>query len=270
MHPSNIAEDDRLRSGYVRELIQRADAAPSASDGAAIPRVICQFWHDRAAIPRDVIECLNSWEPLVTQGFKRLLFDDDDARRFIAKRFRGRYVAAFDRCQHPAMRSDYFRLCYMYELGGFYVDADEVYQGADCQGLLSDTKLKVQPLCYDALRHSMVEPAEFLRNGADSPSWTFYINNNPLIAPANHPVIRLALTRSTRLLLRGHGGQRDIQSITGPGNLTASLVKYATDANLAGQGLDFVILSNWNDISISRWPLSYRQDDRNWRLWRAN
>jgi len=232
--------------------------------------VIFQYWHDPDAIPADVRECLDSWEPLMKQGFQRLLFDDQEARRLISKRFGPPYVAAFDRCQHPAMRCDYFRLCYMVDRGGFYVDADEVYQGADCHTLLRDNNLKIQPLCYDQLTDTMVEAAVFLESRAYSPDWIFYINNNPLVAPAGHPVLRLALARSTGLLLRDGRNRLDIQSTTGPGNFTASVVRHAIDSDRGGKNRDFSFLGNWETISVSRWPLSYREDDRNWRLWRSN
>jgi hypothetical protein len=31
-----------------------------------------------------------------------------------------------------------------------------------------------------------------------------------------------------------------------------------------------LLLANWGAISTSRWSLSYREDDRNWRLWNPN
>lgn len=265
-----IAEHDRLRSEYVRKLVQ--DAAPTEPPHvtATIPKVIVQYWHDRFAIPADVHECLDSWQPLMRQGFKRLLFDDYEARRLISKGLGRPYVTAFDRCHHPAMRCDYFRLCYMVRRGGLYIDADEVYQGADCQILLRDNNLKIQPLCYDQLTDTMVETEVFVWRRAYSPDWTFYINNNPLVAPAGHPIRRLALDRSTRLLLRSGRKRLDIQSTTGPGNFTVSLVRHAIDSGLAGKIRDFSFLANWETISVSRWPMSYRGDDRNWRRWRPN
>ena len=262
-----LAEDDVLRSRQMRHIIQNADQNEPSFDPVAIPKVIIQYWHDANTIPADVHECLDSWEPLTSQGFKRLLFDDYEARKFIARRFGRHYVAAFDRCHHPAMRCDYFRLCYMVTHGGFYVDADEFYQGGDCESLFRDNRLKVQPLCYDISSAIMVPVAIFTMNQNDSPHWIFYVNNNPLVAPAAHPIVRLALARSTRILLSHEGSQLDIQSTTGPGNLTACLVKHAIASELAGRARDFSILANWDTLSISRWPLSYRDDARNWRLW---
>ena len=95
------------------------------------------------------------------------------------------------------MRSDYFRLCYIFRHGGFYVDADEVYQGGDCRSWFLDRRLKLQPLCYDTLSNTMIPPDVFMRNQDGGSEWIFYVNNNPLIAPARHPLIRLALIRST-------------------------------------------------------------------------
>ena len=264
---SRIAEDDVLRSRQMRHIIQDVQPTEPPLSSVTIPRVVMQFWHDSNAIPADVQECIGSWEPLRSQGFKRVHFDDYEARRFIAKHFGHRYVAAFDQCHHPAMRSDYFRLCYMVSLGGFYIDADEFYHGGDCESLFQDNRCKMQPLCYDTSASAMVRQDIFTKEQNDSPHWIYYVNNNPLVAPASHPIIRLALARSTGILLSHKETPLDIQSTTGPGNLTACLVKHSIASELAGQEQDFSLLPNWETISVSRWPLSYRDDERNWRLW---
>ena len=264
---STVAEDDYLRSCYMRELIQDEHPIDRPSGQVAIPRVIIQFWHDSDALPVDVRDCLDSWNPLKILGFRRVLFDDNRARAFICSEFGGSYVTAFDQCHHPAMRCDYFRLCYIYKYGGFYIDADEVYEGGDCESLYSDNRLKIQPLCYDTRTDVMISPDVFIGKKAYSPDWIFYVNNNPLVAPAFHPIVHCALARSTRILLRQAGEKLDIQSTTGPGNFTASLVEHSIASKAAGKSQDFLILTNWEAISISRWPLSYRADQRNWRVW---
>ena len=268
--PSSIAEDDDLRSRHIRELVREAVPIEISASRTDIPKVIVQFWHDLHEIPEDVQECLDSWERLKKQGFKRVLFDDAAARRFISKRLGGSYLAAFDLCHHPAMRCDYFRLCYVVTYGGFYVDADEVYQGTDCNHFFRDNRLKIQPLCYDTATGMMIKPDVLVRERGYSPGWIFYVNNNPLVAPANHPVIRLALDRATRILLSCVERRPEIQSTTGPGNLTASLVRHSIASKLTGRTRDFLILPHWEATSISPWPLSYRNDERNWRLWNSS
>ena len=260
-------EDDDLRSRHVRRLIHGTEGgSPRRPRGSEdIPRMIVQFWHDRAELPEDVRACLESWRALENEGFSIVLFDDEEARRFIAGRFGDSYSRAYDFCYHHAMRCDYFRLCYILANGGFYVDADDVYQGADCGRLFGDAKLKVQVLCYDVATDSMVSPNIFFEQQKCSSSWIFYINNNPIVAPAGHPVVRFALERATRILLNCHE-RPGIQSTTGPGNLTASLVKHAIASTCQGLDRDFVILGDWQEIAVTRWPLSYRNDKRNWRL----
>jgi hypothetical protein len=92
----------------------------------------------------------------------------------------------------------------------------------------------------------------------------FYLNNDPMIAPAGHAVLRRALARSTDRLLGG-GARPEIQSTTGPGNLTAALVAHARELALADLPVDFEFLCDWDSVAETRWDLSYRRDERNWR-----
>lgn len=185
------------------------------------PHVLVQFWDDASAVPDDVRECLESWALLEAAGFERMLFDDTSARHFIEDRFSARHVRAFDRCIHPAMRADYFRLCFMLRVGGLYVDADDEYQGADFEPLIGSCRLYLQALCYDTASDSMVDAAATAATAATER--IYYVNNNPIITGPGHAVIARALERSTTLLLATREANRDIQSLTGPGNLTASL-----------------------------------------------
>ncbi len=266
---ARIAEDDGKRSSYVRKLVQETDwAAPfvKTSIKVGIPKILVQYWHNLDEMPEDVQSCLDTWESLKNQGYKRELFDDNRARAFISETLGQLHVSAFDHCYHPAMRCDYFRLCYILINGGFYVDADEFYQGTDCNCFFFDNKLKLQPLCYDIATGKMIKTDTFVRDRKYSQEWVFYFNNNPIIAPPNHPIINLALERATRILLSGVK-QPEIQSTTGPGNITASLVRHSRTSIIAGRIRDFVVLPDWERTSISPWLLCYRNDERNWRFW---
>ena len=264
--PVEIAEEHRSRSHYMRRLIQETDSC-LRQDVDLLPPVLVQFWDDAKAVPDDVSECLNTWQLLDAQGFERVLFDDDSAERFISEHYGPRHLAAFERCIHPAMRSDYFRLCFIMRRGGIYVDADDAYEGGDLSFLLRDGRLKLQPLCYEISSDSMADPTDYSAKHPDSPDLIFYVNNNPIIAPPRHPLILMALERSTEILLADGVAATDVQSTTGPGNLTACLVRHAIESELAGVDRDFVLLPSWNSMAVSRWPLEYRSDKRNWRLW---
>lgn len=250
----------------MRYLIQEPLLRQDYRARSTVPRTLVQFWDD-PVVPPDVRECMDSWRPLERRGFERVTFHDREAETYIAQHFGPRYSAAFRQCRHPAMRCDYFRLCFIAKSGGFYVDADEVYQGGDCEYLFSDDRLKLQPLCYDTVTDTMVAAEVFTRDHSDSRGWILYVANDPLIAPPSHPVIRLALVRATDRLLSASTLRPEIQSTTGPGNLTASLVEHAITSDRAGRFRDFAILPNWRSTSVTEWSLSYRDDARNWRLW---
>jgi len=264
-HPSQ--EDHQARSDFVRELVQRYrdDYVIPATFSTKTPRAIVQFWDDPDQLPTDVRECIQSWRELEAQGFELLLFDDAGARDFIARKLGQRHEDAYCKCYHPAMQADYFRLCYILIEGGCYLDADDVYLGSAINHLFCDGRLRVQPLCYDVATNRMISPSVFTEPGANESSWIFYFNNNPLLAVCGHPIVERVLARATEALERPTTGELpEIQSTTGPGNLTKSIFDHATEHGNIEDAL--LVLSGWEGVATSRWPLSYRSDTRNWRL----
>jgi hypothetical protein len=260
-------EDHHACSTFVRELVQRSRESDVTSSvfPRKPPKRIVQFWNDLDRLPGDVKECIESWRRTEEQGFDLVLFDEHEAKDYIRRRLGPRYEKAYDKCYHPAMQSDYFRLCYILMEGGCYVDADDVYHGHAIQHLFTDGRLKIQPLCYDMATNEMVPPSVFTEPGANALSWIFYFNNNPLIAVCGHPIVERALAKATLSLERDTVDELpDIQSTSGPGNLTKTIFDTATKNGEIEETL--LVLRDWEGIATSRWPLSYRNDERNWRL----
>lgn len=269
-YPPGFEEDDRLRSDFMRELtlhvlrhptIAKANGPKSA---VGVPRTLIRYWHDLNEIPDDVAACLASWDRLHSEGFQFRMFSDASAATYIGERYDRRYLQAFARCRHPAMRCDYLRLCFVLAEGGLYVDADDVLLGDRWRALFADDALKLQPLCYDIASASMIPASMIWQRNLRTTDRIFYVNNDPLAAPAGHPVLKRALERATNKLL-GDDPRPEIQSTTGPGNLTAALVAHACELVLADESLDFTLLEDWGAIAETRWDLSYRGDARNWR-----
>ena len=269
-YPSGFEEIEDLRSDFIRRITLRqmdvderyADARPEAS--RAISRKLLRYWHDPANLPQDVRECLASWDRLADHGFEFYMFDDARAAAYIGSAFGQREQAAFARCSHPAMRCDYFRMCFIFAEGGFYVDADDVLLGDGWRDLFLDDKLKLQPLCYDMPARGMLPAPDIWQADLSSDGRVFYVNNDPIVAPAGHPVLERALSRATIKLL-SEDPAPEILSTTGPGNLTAALAAHARELELAGLPNDFHLLRGWDSIAEMRWSLSYRDDERNWR-----
>ncbi len=277
-YPQGFEEDDRLRSDFIRDLTLRQLRADHASsrgerteETTPIPRTLVRFWHDPSDVPADVQNCLESWDALLDAGFTLRMFGDASAASYIAERYGRREVAAFARCRHPAMRSDYLRLCFVLAEGGLYVDADDVLLGGGWEAVFRDSTLKIQPLCYDVTTRAMVSAAELRRTDLPTDGRIFYVNNNPIAAPAGHPVLRRALARATDRLL-GDEPAPEIQSTTGPGNLTAVLAAHARESQVRGSSAvpDFELLLAWERVAEPCWDLAYRNDDRNWRNMNGN
>ncbi|MCJ2007479.1 glycosyltransferase family 32 protein [Methylobacterium sp. J-092] len=268
-YPPGFEESEPLRSAFIRDVTLRqlrqttAQDAPPSGTGR-IPKRLIRFWHDPSDLPDDVRACLDSWDRLATEGFEFRLYDDVTAAAYIGATYGARESAAFARCRHPAMRCDYLRMCVLLAEGGLYVDADDVLLGDGWREVFRDDRLKVQPLCYDIPSAGMVKAADIWRPDLPVDGRIFYVNNDPIAAPAGHPILRSALARSTNRLL-GEDPLPEIQATTGPGNLTAALAAHAHRMDLARDPWDFELLHNWEAIAETRWHLSYRNDARNWR-----
>ncbi|MCP1558828.1 UNVERIFIED_ORG: hypothetical protein M2438_002918 [Methylobacterium sp. SuP10 SLI 274] len=268
-YPPGFEESEPLRSAFIRDVTLRQLRHPAGPSGlpsptARIPRRLVRYWHDPSDLPDDVRVCLESWDRLGEQGFEFHMFDDRTAASYIARRYGARESQAFARCRHPAMRCDYLRLCFVLAEGGLYVDADDVLLGDDWEQLFRDDRLKLQPLCYDIPSAGMVKAADIWRADLPVEGRIFYVNNDPIAAPANHPVLKGALDRATDRLL-GNDPFPEIQSTTGPGNLAAALSVHVRRLDEAGLPWDFELLRDWEAIAETRWHLSYRNDARNWR-----
>ncbi|MFT4602091.1 MAG: mannosyltransferase OCH1-like enzyme [Arenicella sp.] len=263
-----LSLDERNRSNFVRELVQSTYGIfPSSTTKltSRIPKRIVQFWDDFDRLPQDVKQCMDSWKELEKSGFEIQIFDEKAAKEFILANLGSRFGNAFEKCYHPSMKSDYFRYSYIFVKGGFYVDADDVYHGANIEHFFSDSRLKLQPFCYDISTAQMVSPSKFIRQGANELSWIFYFNTTPLIAASNHPIVERALLNATEALEQDVAGELpEVQATTGPGVLTKSVFEIFAEENCA-ENL-FIVAHDWESASTSKWPLSYRNDKRNWRL----
>ena len=229
-----------------------------------LPKRLIRYWHDPQNVPVDVISCMASWDCLKNQGFEIIDFDDCSAALYIKRRYSELHANAFSKCRHPAMRSDYLRLCYILADGGFYVDVDDVLLGDNWKSICKSQSLKLQPLCYDIPSGEMIPAKQLNQSDFRTDDRIFYVNNNPIVAPSGHPVLQRALERATDRLLK-NGTHPEIQETTGPGNITSALAAYLRDTIVFGNDPDFELIFDWDEIAETRWELSYRNDSRNWR-----
>lgn len=262
---SDFATNDRKRSLYIFNEIFKSQNVNSnvQKTNNFIPEHIIQYWDDEN-IPGDVQNVMDSW---AVTNIKKTIFNKKSALRFIEENFGNSYLSAFQRCLHPAMRADYFRLCYLYLNGGIYIDADNKCEKNTLKSFLKDNRLKIQPLCYDLSLDSMLDIKEYFFNSDSDKSRIYYVNNDPIITPPKHNLMKIALNIATQNLLTKNSTKTDFQAVAGPGVLSMSLVQYHIDSHLNNEEFDVYIFTNWDMISTPRWDLEYRKDQRDWRKW---
>lgn len=216
----------------------------------SVPRRILQFW-DQEAIPDDVHDCMVTWWEI--PGFEHVIFNEETARDFIRAEYDARHVEAFDLCNHPAMKSDLFRLAYLHRHGGVYIDADDAYAGSGMDRLYrEDGLLKLRT-------------ASFKKDPSMPPVTVF--NNNPIFCVANDEVVRRALGRATRIMLAlGKRENYNILVITGPVNLSIAVYTTALDCIARGTDFRFCPIIGWDDIAKKNTNLEYQRTKRNWRV----
>jgi tetratricopeptide (TPR) repeat protein len=211
-------------SGAFSEKFKLLGTAPrpdSTRPSELLQLGLVQFW-DTVTVPPDVLACINSWRvhhPKIHHD----LFSEADAHDFLVRSFGTEIGAMFGQCHHPAMKADFFRLFYLLERGGIYIDADDVCL-TSLDGLVKDT-----------FKGNLIVSL--------SRDFPMYVHNWFIGCGPQHPVISYACDEMITILRndRRKGSRPDIWHTTGPGVLTRAVAKYlAGSCNTSSSGRDVV------------------------------
>ena len=238
-NPDHTAPAIMLLSAMRQSGILTIGQQTSAPDETPkIPQTIIQFWNDKN-VPRDIGDLIASWRDK-NNGYEHLLFNDVSAANYLANNYSNEVNMAFRRAREPAQRADIFRLAYLAQQGGIYIDIDD--------------------LCLTKLRDFVPAYAEFVGYQENYAT----IANNFLGAIPRHPVIVRALRLAVEAVNRG---DHDIVWLsTGPGLLTRAFAQTASDATYADWPKKTAILELYE---AQRWiglhcPAAYKQTDKHW------
>ncbi len=237
------------------------------------PVNIIQFW-DSEELPDDVRELTEGWRRSAVD-YSYTLFNKNSARDFICSNFPSYITFAYDQCDHPAMKSDYFRLAYLYICGGVYVDADDMNK-VPLPLIENDRNdlLIVNPIIRESTSEGVkgISLRDFLAHnfGLDGPEC--YFGNAPLITGRLNPIIRQALVRATNHIFDCVSNNKpfDIHYMTGPTNFTLSILAYQIHAAITGGRPLKIQPIDWSYFANSQIDLQYKLDDRNWRNYGKN
>lgn len=112
---ASISELDRIQRHHGK----------CAWKGAPLPLRVIQYWDQNP--PEQIAQMIAHNRALcLSAGIDHVLLNDEQALQFLQTQMDSRVVEAYERAPHPAMKCDLLRLCYLYQNGGYYVDADVV------------------------------------------------------------------------------------------------------------------------------------------------
>ncbi len=181
------------------------DFIPQPEGATPIPRIINVFW-DRPEPPADVEALMQSWRDRnPAYGWRR--FDEIQARDYLAAKFAGPVIQAYQRVREVSQKADIFRLALLVAEGGVYVDAD-------------DRCLRPLDMLLPAGASLVLAQEEF---GCAT--------NHFLAAAPGHPVLQAALRMVVIAVNRGDNEFPWLSS--GPGLLTRALALHLATRGIA-------------------------------------
>jgi tetratricopeptide (TPR) repeat protein len=209
---------------------------------------LVHFW-DKPEVPGDVLAVMASWlhhHPSIQQR----IFDEEGARDFIRRCYGGDAVASFDRCTHAAMKADVFRVAYLAQEGGVWIDADEA--------------------CLRPVPQLLVSAAESEATAALSGDVPAYLHNFFLGARAGSRVMLAAFEDAVAAVdtLARDGAQMDIWQVTGPGLITRMVGSHLTKADAVHLApVRLLALNHYRSFASNQPSLAYkRSPEANWQL----
>lgn len=217
----------------------RGDSVDRIDANGRMLAPLFQYW-DTQAIPEDVQLAIDRWRRAVGPE-NHILFNDETARDFIRKNLGPFLLKYYEQCFHPAMKSDFFRLCFLAVRGGVYADADSA------------------PL--DKARGFFAAAANRQVFVFRTDRYENRITNMFLCSPQDHGIFDASVLLAAD---RIRADRREIFEDTGPGLLTDAVLHcLAEKRDYSGlRCMSFTTLaSSVAEIISAR----YKHTDRNWR-----
>jgi mannosyltransferase OCH1-like enzyme/glycosyltransferase involved in cell wall biosynthesis len=134
-----LERDELIRKAHLEfekciDQIQR----PSSS---LIPKRMMQTWEHKH-LSREFQEIMDTWKTH-NPNYEFVLMDAEDREQFIRAHFEQSVVDAYHQIIPGAYKSDLFRYCYLWVIGGVYVDIDTLCLGKLDDFLISGAELVV-------------------------------------------------------------------------------------------------------------------------------
>ncbi|MCQ0989138.1 tetratricopeptide repeat protein [Jiella marina] len=237
-----------LSQHYLSQVIHRDDPHIRMLDDGPepdrrVPRSLVQFW-DSAAVPSDVERCCRTWRAMAAKdGFDYAIFNEAEARDFLKTACGDDVARRFERAGHPAMKADLFRISYLYDRGGVYVDADEYLKSPPSFLTGAARCVRLQPITVPVELPNM---------------YLALVRHDPLL----HRLIDVVLGMPEDELLNG-----GIWWNTGPGLFSVGFARLHAEIVLGlGETLPQGIPRSLYTRHIAAPELDYKSTSRSWQV----
>ena len=228
---------NRMGARAWRMFLTLPRLSDAQSDGTPPP--VFQFWDQNR--PDEIAAAMAEWRDAAGEGYTD--YDNQSAAAYINHTAGPTEAALFRAAPHPAIQSDYFRLCRLMTEGGHYVDAD------------ARLGSKLGAIRDHVAGHTVI----WLRTRAPAMS----IANGFLAAPAQAPLVVEAFAEASRRL--ASGTPYHVFEYAGPTLLTETALRLHRAGTLGP-----VIALTDDEVSshaMTQIDAGYKSDDRNWHIW---
>ncbi|MDR1461500.1 MAG: hypothetical protein LBI78_07640 [Campylobacteraceae bacterium] len=204
---------------------------------------IFAFW-DQPIPPTEVLDAVSSWKNISSENS---LYDDESAKKLISNNFDKIVLQAYEKCYHPAMKSDLFRLCRLYANGGLYIDADEKMVGyaGHLFNLMNKMKLKILFVVDEYPKIAL-------------------INNKAFCAVSNCNLILNIINKIVNNIFSSKEDKKNIPFITGPHAVTKILKEEILKNPDILDEIGFISLVAFNRV-FKTVHMHYKNSNKYWR-----
>ena len=168
-----------------------------------IPKIIVQT-NEHQTVPVDMLKSINT---IVRNNpdYSYIYYDNEDARNFIIENYPRDVVKTYDKLIPGAFKADLFRYCFLYKMGGVYIDT---------------SMMGLAPLS------TIVLPLDEFVSAEDNGTQGIY--NAIMASIPNHPILKTAIEMCVYNITTEYYGNSPLD-ITGP-MLLAKAFKKVTGA----------------------------------------
>lgn len=88
------------------------------NENTETPKIVMQTYWDKNLIPKKVYDGIKKYCP----GYKHIVYDDEDCVKFLRENYGKEITERFLSLKLGAHKADLFRYCWLYKVGGVYMD----------------------------------------------------------------------------------------------------------------------------------------------------